>query len=164
MAGKQENKDVKKEEKSGKGNKAVVVALFLLGLIVLGAATFGGVYLFMKTNNAAQSQPVVIEKNYVDLGEITVNLSDEGGKRYFKGEISIGYNSDDKEAPKELVKEKSLGVVKDAVIFYLKGQKAEFLNDSANEEEIKSQLMEAINKKLTKCKVTDVLFNSIIIQ
>ena len=65
---------------------------------------------------------------------------------------------------KELVKEKSLGVVKDAVIFYLKGQKAEFLNDSANEEEIKSQLMEAINKKLTKCKVTDVLFNSIIIQ
>ena len=46
-----EKQDVKKES-SGKGNKAIMVVLFILGLFVLGAATFGGVYLFMKTNNA----------------------------------------------------------------------------------------------------------------
>lgn len=161
-----DNKEAKKEktEKSGKGNKAVMVVLFILGLLVLGAATFGGVYLFMKTSKAAESHPVIAEKTYVDLGEITINLADEGGKRYFKGEISVGYDNTDKYAPEELTKEKSLVVVKDAVIFYFKGQKADFINNTANEEVMKKQLIDAINKQLTKCKVTDIRFNSIIIQ
>ena len=78
-----EKQDVKKES-SGKGNKAIMVVLFILGLFVLGAATFGGVYLFMKTNNAVSAQQVVVENLYTDLGEFTVNLNDEDAKRYVK--------------------------------------------------------------------------------
>ena len=76
-----EKQDVKKES-SGKGNKAIMVVLFILGLFVLGAATFGSVYLFMKTNNAVSAQQVVVENLYTDLGEFTVNLNDEDAKRY----------------------------------------------------------------------------------
>ena len=82
-------KGKEKGENTGKSNKGVLVILFILGLIVLGAATFGGVYLFMKTNKTVEAQEVVIENTYMDLAEFTVNLADEGGKRYFKGEISI---------------------------------------------------------------------------
>ncbi len=92
------NKDKAKDntDNGGKSNKGVLVVLFILGLLVLGAASFGGVYLFMKTNKTVSAQQVIKEQTYVDLEEFTINLADDGGKRYFKGEISLGYDKDDK--------------------------------------------------------------------
>lgn len=156
---KEEKKNDKKEAKSSKG---IMIILFILGLLVLGAATFGGVYLFMQTRDRIQSQQVVTENAYVDLGELTVNLSDEGGKRYFKGQLSVGYDKRNKKVAEEL--ESNLVVVKDVVIFYFKSQKADFINNTANEEEIKKQLIENINKELVRGKINDIRFNSIIVQ
>ncbi|WP_297416937.1 flagellar basal body-associated FliL family protein [Clostridium sp.] len=156
-------KGKEKGENSGKGsNKGLMIVLFILGLIVLGGATFGGVYIFMKTNKTADAQQVVVENTYMDLPEFTVNLADEGGKRYFKGEISLGYDKTKSKLTDELTTDQV--VVKDDIIFYFKGQKADFINNVANEQAIKKQLMEAINKDLTKGKITDIRFKSMIVQ
>ena len=149
-------------ENTPKSNKGVLIILFILGLVVLGGATFGGVYLFMKTKTTVESQPVVIEETYMELKEFTVNLADEGGKRYFKGEISIGYDKS-----KEKLKEELTGkevVIRDDIIFYFKSQKADYINNVENTETMKKQLIEAINKDLTKGKITDIRFKSMIIQ
>ncbi|NRT73665.1 flagellar basal body-associated FliL family protein [Clostridium beijerinckii] len=158
--GKGKEKD--KSEKAGKSNKGVLVVLFILGLIVLGGAAFGGVYLFMKTKNTVDAQEVVVENSYLDLSEFTVNLADEGGKRYFKGEISLGYDKTKTKLLTELTENQV--VVRDDIIFYFKGQKADYINNVANRENIKRQLIDAINKDLTKGKITDVRFKSMIIQ
>ena len=158
MAKKEKDK-AEVEEKSGKG---LMVVLFILGLIVLGAATFGGVYLFMKTNKTVSAQQVVVEKIYVDLEEFTINLADEGGKRYFKGELSLGYDKSDKKVAEEITN--NTVVIRDAIIFYFKGQKAEFVNDINNKEKIKEDLIEAINKELQKGKITDIRFKNMIVQ
>ena len=100
-------KDKEKGEKTGKSGKGVMVILFILGLIVLGAATFGGVYLYMKTSKTIEAQEVVIENEYMDLSEFTVNLADEGGKRYFKGELSLGYDKTKEKLINEFNKFKS---------------------------------------------------------
>ena len=160
MAKKDKGKD--KGEVKEKSGKALMVVLFVLGLIVLGAATFGGVYLFMKTNKTVSAQQVVIEHTYVDLEELTINLADEGGKRYFKGQISIGFDKSNKKIAEEIANNDA--VIKDAVIFYFKGQKAEYVNDVNNKETMKEQLMEAINKELQKGKITDLRFKSMIVQ
>lgn len=151
-----------KGENSGKSNKGVMIILFLLGLIVLGGATFGGVYLFMKTNKTVEAQEVVVENTYMDLAEFTVNLADEGGKRYFKGELSLGYDKTKTKLAEELTTNQV--VVRDVIIFFFKSQKADYINNVANEEAIKKQLIDAINKDLTKGKVTDIRFKSMIIQ
>ncbi|WP_293983643.1 flagellar basal body-associated protein FliL [uncultured Clostridium sp.] len=158
MAKKEKDK-AEVEEKSGKG---LMVVLFILGLIVLGAATFGGVYLFMKTNKTVSAQQVVVEQIYVDLEEFTINLADEGGKRYFKGELSLGYDKSDKKVAEEITN--NTVVIRDAIIFYFKGQKAEFVNDINNKEKIKEDLIEAINKELQKGKITDIRFKNMIVQ
>ena len=155
-------KDKENGEKTGKSGKGVMVILFILGLIVLGAATFGGVYLYMKTSKTIEAKEVVIENTYMDLKEFTVNLADEGGKRYFKGEISLGYDK-----TKEKFKEELTGkevVVRDDIIFYFKSQKAEYINNVENSEAMKKQLIEAINKDLTAGKITDIRFKSMIVQ
>jgi flagellar FliL protein len=158
--GKGKEKD--KSENSGKSNKGIIVILFVLGLIVLGGATAGGVYLFMKTNKTVSSQEVVVENTYMDLAEITVNLADEGGKRYFKGELSLGYDKTKTKLADELTANQV--VVRDDIIFYFKSQKAEYINNAENKEAMKKQLIDAINKDLTKGKITDIRFKSMIIQ
>lgn len=155
-------KEKEKGENTGKSNKGVMVILFVLGLLVLGAATFGGVYLFMKTNKTVSAQDVVVENTYMDLAEFTVNLADEGGKRYFKGEISLGYDKTKTKLTEELTANQV--VVRDDIIFYLKSQKAEYINNVENKEAMKKQLMDAINKDLTKGKITDIRFKSMIVQ
>lgn len=155
-------KGKEKAENSGKSNKGVMVILFILGLVVLGGATFGGVYLFMKTNKTVEAQEVVVENSYMDLEEFTVNLADEGGKRYFKGEISLGYDKTKTKLLEELTANQV--VVRDDIIFYFKSQKADYINNVQNRETIKKQLLEAINKDLTKGKITDIRFKSMIIQ
>lgn len=151
-----------KDENSGKSNKGVMVILFILGLVVLGGATFGGVYLFMKTNKTVEAQEVVVENAYMDLAEFTVNLADEGGKRYFKGELSLGYDKSKTKLAEELTANQV--VVRDVIIFFLKSQKADYINNVANAEAIKKQLIDAINKDLTKGKITDIRFKSMIVQ
>lgn len=146
----------------GKTNKGVLVILFILGLVVLGGATFGGVYLFMKTKTTVESQEVIIDTTYMELKEFTVNLGDEGGKRFFKGEISIGYDKSKEKLAEEL-KGKEV-VLRDNIIFYFKSQKADYINNVENTENMKKQLIDAINKDLTKGKITDIRFKSMIIQ
>ncbi|AWK50951.1 flagellar basal body protein FliL [Clostridium beijerinckii] len=155
-------KTKEKGENTGKNSKGVMIILFILGLIVLGAATFGGVYLYMKTSKTIDAQEVVIENTYMDLAEFTVNLADEGGKRYFKGELSLGYDKTKTKLVEELTGNQV--VVRDSIIFYFKSKKANYINDVKNTDEMKKQLIEAINKDLTKGKITDIRFKSMIIQ
>jgi len=155
-------KGKEKDENTGKSNKGVMVILFILGFIVLGAATFGGVYLFMKNSKTVETQDVVVEKTYMDLSECTVNLADEGGKRYFKGEISLGYDKTKTKLGEELTANEV--VIKDDIIFYFKSKKADFINNVENKEDMKEQLMQAINKDLTKGKIIDIRFKSMIVQ
>ena len=158
------NKDKTKDkaENEGKSGKGLMIILFILGLIVLGAASFGGVYLFMKTNKTVSAQPVIKEQTYVDLEEFTVNLADEGGRRYFKGELSLGYDKDDKKVAEEITN--NTVVIRDAIIFYFKGLKAEYINDINNKEKIKEELITSINKELKKGKITDLRFKNMIVQ
>lgn len=159
--GKKKNEKENGEEKA-KSNKGILVVLFVLGLIVLGAAAFGGVYIFMKNNKTVDSKEVVVETSYYDLKEFTVNLGDEGGKRFFKGEISLGYDKSKTKLEEELKSNEV--VVRDDIIFYLKSQKADYINNSANSEAIKKQIMEAVNKDLKAGKIIDVRFKSMLVQ
>ena len=146
------------KEKSGKGLMAV---LFVLGLLVLGAASCGGAYLFMKTNNTVAAQQV-LEQTYVDLDEFTINLGDSDGKRYFRGDISIGYDKSNKKIGEEIAA--NTVVIRDTIIFYFKGKEASYVNDINNEEHIKQDLIEAINRQLQKGKITDIRFKNMIVQ
>ena len=162
MAKKENDKGKEKVEGKEKGGKVLMVVLFILGLIVLGGATFGGVYLFMKTNKTVSAQEVVVENAYVDLEEFTVNLADEGGKRYFKGELSVGYDKSNKKMAEEITA--NTVVIRDTIIFYFKGQKADFINNINNEQKIKDDLIVAINKQLQKGKINDIRFKNMIVQ
>ena len=145
----------KKEKKKGKN----VVLIVVLLLIFVGVGTFGGVYFFMSKNKA--SSPVIIQESFVEIGEIFVNLSDEGSKRYVKLNMSISYDKANKDLAKEIEEKKV--VVRDVAIFYIKSCKAKEFEPS-NEVILKGDLISRINQKLTTGVLKDVYISDIIVQ
>lgn len=143
-----------KEKK--KGSKLIMIIAILA---IFGGGTFGGVYYFMNKNNS--SQPVVIEEAFFEVGEIFVNLSDEGSKRYVKLNLSISYDKNNKDLAKEIEDKKV--VLRDVAIFYIKSCKASSF-EPANEAVLKGDIITRINQKLKSGLIKDVYISDIIVQ
>lgn len=143
-------KKVKDEEQKTSGKGKFIIILVLL-LVVIGAGTFGGVYLFLQSKDAEIEK--VETTNYVLLTEATLNLSDESGKAYLKTSLSIAYDIKNKDIVEEIEKKKIN--IQDAAIWYLKGKKSEDFS-AENEASLKQGLIEAINNNLETGKVLEV--------
>lgn len=139
-------------------NKKMIISVVIL-LILVGGGTFGGVYFYMSKNTTAK--PVFIKEGFVEIGEIFVNLSDEGSKRYVKLNMSVSYDKSNKDLSKELEDKKV--VIRDVANFYIKSCDAKDFEPS-NEVILKGDLISRINQKLTSGVLKDVYISEIIVQ
>lgn len=145
-------------EEKKKSNLKVII-IIVLGLLMLGGGVFGGVYLYMSKN--AEPAEVTIVEGYKEIGEIMVNLSDENAKRYVKLTATVTYDSKNEDLASEI--DTKLVALKDTTIFYLKSLKStDFTAD--NEKNLKKQLVDNLNKNLTKGLLIDVKFNELLVQ
>ena len=102
-----------------------------------------------------------IQEAYVEIGEIFVNLSDENSKRYAKLNLSISYDSSNKDLANE-ISEKQVAI-KDTAVFYFKSLYAKDF-EPANEAVLKGDLVARINKQLNSGLLIDVYISEIIVQ
>lgn len=145
-------------EEKKKSNLKVII-IIVLALLMLGGGVFGGVYLYMSKN--AQPAEVIIVEGYKEIGDIMVNLSDENAKRYVKLTATVTYDSKNEDLASEI--DTKLVALKDTTIFYLKSLKStDFTAD--NEKNLKKQLVDNLNKNLTKGLLIDVKFNELLVQ
>ncbi len=145
------------EEKKKSGLKFIIVTI--VGLLVIGVAVFLGVYFTMSKN--AEPKEVVIVEAYSELGEMLVNLSDEGGKRYAKLTAVVTYDSANEELTEEITNKNI--ALRDTALFYLKSLKAsDFSAD--NEVNLKNELVSRLNSNLTTGKLIDIKFNELLVQ
>lgn len=140
-----------------KGKKIII---FIVSILFLGVATFGGVYIYL-TKNSDTEKVVVIEEAFHEVGEIFVNLKDDKSKRYVKLNLSVSYDVTNDDLAAEIA-EKHI-VIRDAAVYYLKSCISEdFIAE--NETKIKTDLVERINKKLVNGLIIDVYISEIIVQ
>ncbi|WP_055668108.1 flagellar basal body-associated FliL family protein [Desnuesiella massiliensis] len=164
-------KEKEKEKSSGSGLKIIII--ILLTLILLGGAAFAGFFIFFKDNNNTQAVTpnvvnsnniptvLLIDENIFDLGEFTVNLSDEGGKRYLKAKISIGYDKKNKNLAKEMEPKKI--ILRDSVITVLTSKKATDMTQKGKED-LKKELLDKINPLFKDGRITSIYFDDILVQ
>ncbi len=143
------------EKKNGKKTFLIIVLL----LIFVGGGTFTGAYMYMSKNNA--SQPVFVKEGFVEIGEIFVNLSDEGSRRYVKLNMTVSYDTSNEDLSKEITDKKI--IIRDVANFYIKSCKAKDF-DPANEVVLKGNLIARINEKLTSGLLKDIYISEIIVQ
>lgn len=155
-----------------KKKKPLVLILIIVVILVAGGA---GAFLFLKkgssnkTQTAAtqESRSVLNDKNVhlKTLPSIIVNLADPSGDRYLK--ISLALVMNGKEKPKsgesgtDTIED---AAIKNAIITVISTKNSDSLLTVTGKEELKKQLIAAINKALGEDAVKDIYFTDFIIQ
>jgi flagellar basal body-associated protein FliL len=174
----------KKEKVKGKGNGLKIIIIVLLVIIIFGLG-FGGYMLFLKknetestntthlnTNAAAQNTASNLNNLNVayevsaytyTMEEFLVNLSDDGGKRFLKVNLFLGYDTKKKkEMDKEL--EEKMPILRDAIISILRSKKTTDLVSKENLDALKKEVIARINPYFEYGKVTNIYFKDFLIQ
>jgi flagellar FliL protein len=171
-----------KAEKKG-SSKIKIIAIGILILAVVAGGAFFGYNNFIKdkktiakttvqqvntqqvvnngqtTGTVVNSLDQVVSSKTFQLDEVTVNLADEGGNRYLKVAVYLGFN--EKKLTSELTAKKP--IVTDAVIQILRTKKAADIS-AKNMNNIKLEIIQKINPMLEKGQLNNVYFTDIIIQ
>jgi flagellar FliL protein len=165
--------EVAQEGQKKKKKPILMIAVILVILIVGGA----GAFLFLKKGSSnsvkntqtqsASSQSIVSDKNVhiKNLPSMIVNLADTSGDRYLK--ISLALVMNGKEKPKG---SESSGdtiedaAIKNAIITVISTKTSDTLLTLSGKEELKKQLIKAINSALGEDAVRDIYFTDFIIQ
>lgn len=139
---------------------------FIVVIIVLGAATFGGVYLALTKSEESEKVEIKeeegkVEEAFHEIGEIFVNLTDDNAKRYVKLNLSLGFDKKNKDLLAEIT-EKQV-VMKHVAINYVRSCTTKDF-EPANEEQLKKELIERLNKELTKGTVLNIYISEIMVQ
>lgn len=136
----------------------------IIGTLIISIALFSGLGFLLVSKNIIVLNNAQVENAYIDAGTFNVQLTDTDRKRYFQGRIYVGYDKDNSDYKKKLVKEKGIAVVSEAINTYLQNQSYDYLDDVNNIDEIRSTMKDEINKQLQTCKIRDVRFYSYLLQ
>lgn len=161
MAGKSEKDKDKgdKKEKSQKIRKLLVILAVLFGL----AGSSAGAYSFFNKPNveAGKKKVYVVETQTMDLGELLVNLSGNGGIRYLKVKITLEYPKD-KKIEEELKKKNH--VMTDIIITTLRKKTLTEVYNADAVQELKDEIINEINDNLDYGDITGIYFTDFLVQ
>ncbi|OSS42583.1 Flagellar biosynthesis protein FliL [Desulfurella amilsii] len=166
-------KEVATEGQKKKKKPILLIAVILVVLIVGGAFAF--FFLKKGSSNSAKNtqaqnanpEAIINDKNVhiKNLPSMIVNLADPSGDRYLK--ISLALVMNGKEKPKGA--ESSGGTledaaIKNAIITVISTKTSDVLLTLYGKEELKKQLIKAINNVLGEDAVRNIYFTDFIIQ
>lgn len=165
-------KKEKKEKVKGSGSLFKVILVVLLLLIALALGFVGYLLLTKKT-------PVVINQNTTvkqaeistteaspytyELDEFLVNLADDGGKKYLKIKISLGYDAKNKKKMDSELTDKKDNI-RDAIISVLRSKKSTDIEQQTGIDTLKKDILIRINPFFQNGKANSVYINDILVQ
>lgn len=163
-----------KKEKGNNGFKIIIIVLLVLIVFALGFVGF----LVIKSKGSdktansnvqvvdpgSQGAAVTVVSTYsYSLDEFLVNLADDGGKKFFKVKMFIGYESEEeKKIGKELEEKKP--ILRDAVNSVLRSKKSSDITTQDKVDALKKEIINKLNPYLKNGKVNNIYFYDILVQ
>lgn len=176
----------------GNGNKLKIVIIILLVLIIVGTSSFAAWFLFFNkktdtgvannanaktyvnaqnqsgkanTNDANAQNLIAYEESEfsLPLDEFLVNLSDEGGQRYLKVKMVLGYNTKEKKKLSKELEEKK-HIVRDTINSALRSRKANDFLTQKSLDEVKREIINRVNGNLQYGRINNVFITDILVQ
>lgn len=156
------------EEK--KSSKKTIIIIAVLALLTVGTGAFAAFLYFDKSNNksnanattknvTANAATAPVSEKAFSADELVVNLADEGGKKYIKVNVALGYSN--KKLDKELETKKPL--IRDAINSVLRSKKAADFTPKGTED-MKKELLQKINPMFEKGQIENIYFSDILVQ
>lgn len=158
-------------------SKKLLIIIIAIGFLVLAAmgATLFLVYQKLGAVGETEGEPVkqsIEEKGskkeekaakpkpLIRLDTFIVNLADKDSSRYLR--VTLELELMDEVTQAEI--EKRMAPVRDAVLGILPTKKAQDIISAEGKKALKEELLEAINKVMTKGKVTNIYYTEFVIQ
>lgn len=154
-------KNNSEEKKKGRGRFLLVVVLAVLlgGGLTFGVLRFTGV---LGKGAEAQAKQAKHATEVLDLGSKVINLTGDGGTgHYLRVQVVLEYKKDKKLA--EEIKARQPQIT-EAVLTILRSKKVEEVLPVQNQEALKKQILEQINKIVGEGKVEQVYFTDFLVQ
>ena len=165
MADEEEKKEETQdqEEKKGGGFKKFLIILVVVVILVAGG-TYYVVTKFIIKPIPATPTPSTTIGPIIDLESFVVNLSDTDRKRYLKVTMQLELE-DDKKVSKKLTKEieDKLPVVRDAIITLLSSKKSSDISTPQGKLELKKEIINKLNSKLSSGKIVNIYLTEFVI-
>lgn len=164
--------DKKEKNNISSGASFKIILLVLLLLIVLGLGFDGYLILTKKASTTVNSNSAlqVATKSTIEispytykLDEFLVNLSDEGGKKYLKVKLSLGYDAKNKKNMDKELADKTDNM-RDSIITVLRSKKSTDIAVQTGIDDLKKEILTKINPFFENGKVNSVYINDILIQ
>ncbi|MGC8790784.1 MAG: flagellar basal body-associated FliL family protein [Desulfurella sp.] len=168
MAEEEEKKDQKKKK-----SLILPILIIVVVLIVGGALAF----FFLKKGSSnspkntqtqsSSSESVLSDKNVhiKNIPSMIINLADQSGDRYLKISLALVMNGKEKtksgESSGDTLED---AAIKNAIITVISTKTSDTLLTLSGKEELKKQLIKAINNALGEDAVKDIYFTDFIIQ
>ncbi|HWP98591.1 MAG TPA: flagellar basal body-associated FliL family protein [Syntrophomonadaceae bacterium] len=150
--------------KESKFDFKIIIIGVVIFLIALGASYFvlRSVFSPLMPKEATKGDAKSTNHGALfDVGEFTTNIEDSTGSRYMKLKVSLELNPDDKKAAEECATYKP--IIRDGILGLISSKTvADF--DPRNRENVKQEILKALNSKLGSNMITNVYFEDIIIQ
>lgn len=155
-------KNVELNNTPKKKNSALTVVIVILVFIIVLGGVLIGILIGGRNKGKEDVSPKDLRKELkvFPLDAVTVNLADEGGKRYAKIKISFGYE-ENKKLEAELSASKDIAM--DSVISIVRSKKSAEV-DASNEKVIKENIKSKVNSILLNGQIEEVYFVDILIQ
>jgi len=171
------------EKPQGKGNqkerpKRKKLILILLIILVVLAGSAAGWYFFFRTDDGAvvkksssveektapekTAKAAEVECEKLDLGEVVVNLSGDGGGHYLRVKVVTEYPKNNKHLAKEL-KDKQHQIM-DTLISTLRTKTLSDVAAASAVENLKKSLLNDINNNLKTGDITGIFFTDFLVQ
>ena len=149
------------QEKPKKKSRLVIVLIFTIPL-VLAIAVLSYLYVADTLAKASGEEGVVPIKSIkkTTLKSFTVNLADTGYRRYLRTTITMEYASKEIDEEMEIVMHR----IKHTVLNVLRSKKVTDLNSLQKTEELRLELLNAVNSELTQGEINGLYFEEFIIQ
>ena len=158
--------ETKEAEAQGKeGGKKKIILFVLIGIFILGIAA-GVVFFLGGKKKDKKGEKIGAELKhpkqtfFVTLDPVIVNLLDPTGKRYLQIQISLEVS--DKKLEEEI--NKKIPVIKDTINTIIGEKTVEDVLAPNAKEEIKKELLEAINKALGEDVVLKIYILQFIVE
>jgi flagellar protein FliL len=152
------NKDAAPEPKKSKGFLWIIIAV-VVALVGGGVAWF-----FLHSSKPAQAAPEETAPKYtVHLESFTVNLADPQDSHFLRISIDVGIGKLLK-ASKEGESDFPTARVRDAILPVLASGKGDVLVTPQGKEELKKEILSALQQKVPEIDARDIYFTEFLVQ
>lgn len=150
------------ENKSGVGN--LVLFAMMMAVFLVGAGMVIGYFKFLdpdKKEAEAETKKIEVAMHAMELGDMVVNLADREDNHYLKLTITVEYPAD-KKTEEKVNKQKHL--ITETILLTLRSKNLNQVRPPEAIEQLKNELVTAVNNRLGEQVISKMYFTEYIVQ